>query len=171
MTVDRSIKAFEFYAQARDKFDYFVVGAAGALCAYVAQNLKVGELGATPGTLELAALLVLIGSVVAGFRRMELAVQLLAFNHLTLHHSEIAGELAKGAQQYQRMISDSGEVLGSAEAMQRAVTHSNLAKKVQEQSSGARIPAERWYKWRNRLLLIGFLMLVASRVWAPYYVT
>src|SRR6185295_4972190 len=121
MADNRSIKAFEFYAQARDKFDYFVVGAAGALCAYVAQNLMVGELGATPGTLELAALLVMVGSVVAGFRRMELAVQLLAFNHLTLHHSEISGELAKGAQRYQQMVSNSGEVLGRVEAMQRAV--------------------------------------------------
>jgi hypothetical protein len=165
---ERSIGANERYAQSRERFDYFVTGAAGALCAYTAQNLEPVRLGANPPTLEVVALLAMVGAVVAGVRQMEVLVQVLVGNHMNLHHLEIAGKLASGSKQHAHMINSQGELLSSAEAAHQPADHRAQAKRALDLSEPFRVRAHSMYRWRNRLLLGGFLLLVAARVWAPY---
>ena len=41
---DRSVIAYEHYREASQRFEYFVLGISGALCAYITQNLKPEKL-------------------------------------------------------------------------------------------------------------------------------
>ena len=148
---DDIAKTHEDYLRIVDKFDYFVVGAAGALCAYVAQHYEPAKLGANPSTLELAALLILVGSVIAGFKRLEQVTILAGIRAQAAFFSGIA----KGALPPQVGI--------TPDVAERAV------KSGQDKTQLAGLRAAFWYDWRNRLLLLGFLALVAARVWSPYY--
>ena len=90
MSDDRSKMLYQAWQQASEKFDYFVVGAAGALVAYVGQHVQPTRLALNAGTLELAALALLLGAVVAGLKRIETSVTLLRMNSQLLHtHTDI----------------------------------------------------------------------------------
>jgi hypothetical protein len=90
---ERSLLAYDNWKTAQEKFDYFILGVIGALCAYVSQNIKLVPLGLNSSTFELAALLVLVGSGVAGFLRLQVSVQLYSLNHHRLYLGERKGQL------------------------------------------------------------------------------
>ncbi|MEZ5706341.1 MAG: hypothetical protein R3E56_14345 [Burkholderiaceae bacterium] len=43
MPTERSDKVYETYRQAVEKFDYFILGVTGALCAYISQVYKLAQ--------------------------------------------------------------------------------------------------------------------------------
>lgn len=165
---DRSIKAYEMYRRASEKFDYFVATAGGALCAYMAQGLRIGPLGVNPATLELAALMLVLGSVISGVRRIELTVDAASGNHLSLHYMELGRNLAHGAKQWSSLMGEDGEVIDQQTATVRAKQHFERATAIDAKLDEVRNAAGRWYKARNWLLLGGFVALVGSRIWSAY---
>jgi hypothetical protein len=71
MSTERSDALFKSWRESTEKFDYFMLGVLGALCAYVAQGYKPARIGINSGTAELIALLLLVLAAVLGFRRIE----------------------------------------------------------------------------------------------------
>lgn len=47
---DRSILAYEHYREATQRFEYFILGVSGALCAYIGQHLSPQKIGLTAYT-------------------------------------------------------------------------------------------------------------------------
>lgn len=170
MSEDRSLKVHDHHQRGRERFDYFVVGAAGALCAFMAQKLDMQRLGFTPGTLELAALLTMIGSVVAGFKRIEAGNATTALNAQYLHQLEMAAGIRTALSKSKgQIITDVGEIFDPPQALKRAAAHDKEAKESYLLMVKKHDVAVVWYRLRNRLLLAGVLMLIAARVWTPYY--
>jgi hypothetical protein len=163
----RSVAVYQHYVEASQKFDYFVAGLTGALCAYIAQSWKpqkMTHLG--PDSLEFVALLLLFAAAVAGFKRIEWVITMLRINTNWLDASEKRGAMADAIQESGGRLmlnKESGEVLSLFDAMQHYRELSSVTPDIQKKLGHAKTKAERWYRWRNRLLFIGFSVLVASR--------
>jgi hypothetical protein len=72
MSIERSDKLFGAARDSAIKFDSFMLGVIGAMCAFIGQPFHPVKPGWNPSTCELGALLTLLTSSVAGFRRIEL---------------------------------------------------------------------------------------------------
>ncbi len=167
MTIERSDKVYESWRQASEKFDYFVLGLTGALCAYISQQYVPSKLSINPGTLELLALLILVFAAIVGFFRIEKTMVLSRLNHQYLRAKEERGSLMSA---------------GPGTLMNHATGDVFTPDKVQEliQEKSIQIPimhshieqvgdtAQRAYHVRNWSILIGFLMLLVAKVWSAY---
>jgi hypothetical protein len=168
----RSLIADQRHHEAAQKFDYFIAGLTGALCAYIVQNWKpekTAHLG--PDVLETVALLVLFAAAVAGFKRIEWGIVVLRINGSWLEALERRGALADALQksQGQLMFNESGDCLSPVDAMQSYKAASEIAPEIQKKLDHAASQAERWYKTRNRLLATGFLVLTTARFLALFW--
>lgn len=98
---DRSVVTYEHYRDAAQRFEYFILGISGALCAYIGQHLTPQKLGLTPYGLELFSLLLLVGSVFVSFKRMEKVIACHGLNHRLLSLYEHVGnwsQISKGSR-------------------------------------------------------------------------
>ncbi len=165
----RSLIAFEHYREASQKFDYFMTGLSSALCAFIGQTLHPEKISFSPSTLELISLLLLVSSVVAGFKRIESMVQSYKTNHQLLDIRERIGQVTfKSTAQTTMIDKNSGDVMTPAQAKE-IISILRTQVPIFENS------LEKWaskscvfYKARNWLLLSGFLSLIVARVWLAY---
>lgn len=61
-----------------------------------------------------------------------------------------------------------GRMVSATEAMQPASEVAAILSSVDRAVHDWGRAAERWYLWRNRSLLLGFVLLITSRVMAAY---
>jgi hypothetical protein len=167
MSESRSVIAYQRHLEASQKFDYFITGLTGALCAYIAQSWKpqkITPLG--PEALELAALLLLFAAAVAGFKRIEWTVVTLRANTEWLHASERRGAMAGAVHESEgrhMFNAESGDFFSPFDALQDYKALSELTPEIRKKLDHASTQAGRWYKCRNRLLFVGFSVLVSAR--------
>ena len=168
MPTERSDKVYENWRQAVEKFDYFILGVTGALCAYISQVYKPSQIDLNPGTLELLALLLLVASAVTGFRRIESTIQVTLLNHRYLRAQEERGVLVSKANGGRLLNTSTGESLSPEMVAQQIqlATESITALRIQLESAGN--AAKSSYSTRNGLLFFGFSALVAAKVWSAY---
>jgi hypothetical protein len=168
---ERSLIEFGYYREGLQRFEYFVLGVTLALCAYVGQTLRPEKLALCSSyTVEVASLLLLVLSAIAGFKRIESLVQLSRLNAQALDAKEKRGEIIKAIPNAQGLIVN--EVSGEALTIQAATNWKDqlkakidrLAKLLQKE----RTKASWLYTARNILLLIGFCGLVLSKILVPY---
>jgi hypothetical protein len=169
MADERSIIAYDVYQKAAQQFDYAVTGATGAMCTYILQAFKPKRVDFSPYTLELLALLVLIASVILGFKLIQSKVTLLKINTEWLRVNEQLGTLVGNFSQFPGVNLCSGEIM-TPESASREIPL------LQEKSKAARTALDHrgdvcslLYKWRDRCLVSGFLLLVLARLSAPYW--
>lgn len=167
MSTERSDKLYEASRDAQIKFDYFVLGVVGALCAFIGQSFHPSRLGWNPSTVELISLLMFVGAAVAGFRRIESVNSLMRINSQYLRMQEERGSLVPtvGATAINH---STGEIYSSAEIAAKIAALGDIIPKAREDMERVGQTTLRTYKWRNWLLLVGFLALLASRVWSAY---
>ncbi|HEV7473793.1 MAG TPA: hypothetical protein VGN90_07080 [Pyrinomonadaceae bacterium] len=165
---ERSIVAFEHYRDASQRFEYFILGVSGALCAYIGQHLTPHKIGLTPYTLELLSLLLLVGSVFVGFKRIEKIIVCHVLNHRLLYLNEERGQLVTNFKGQPLVNASSGESF-SAKATARRISelHESIPA-LQEQFDRAAVKGNTYYKVRNWLLAAGFLGLLISKILIPY---
>jgi len=167
MPTERSDKVYETWRQAVEKFDYFILGITGALCAYISQVYKPAQIGLNPGTLELLALLLLVASAVAGFRRVESTIHVTSLNHRYLRAQEERGVLVSKSGGH--LINEStGDILSPDMVAHQIQVATEAIPRLRTQLESARNAAERSYGIRNGLLFVGFSALVAAKVWSAY---
>ena len=168
---DRSLIEFGYYREGLQRFEYFIVGVSLALCAYVGQTLHSEKLRLLSAyTIEVVSLALLIFSAAVGLKRIESLVQLSRLNGQLLDANEKRGEVVKAIPNAQGLIVN--EVSGEALTVQAAAKWTReLTEKIKslpKLMEKERTKAADLYRWRNRLLLIGFCGLVLSKVLAPY---
>lgn len=158
------------WREAAQRFDYFVNGVAIALVAYVGQNFSTAPRALfSAATFELLALGLLLAAVIAGLKRLEGIVVHIGLNYGQLTAEEMVNLLAKGIQSGGIAIDpDTNNPVPIAKVekdrddwVKRAKT---AAKKMQELGQRSII----LYNTRNWLLLVGFVMLIGSRVYGAY---
>lgn len=167
MSEKASVIAYQKHQEAAQKFDYFITGLTGALCAYIVKDWKpekIDHFG--PEVLQVAALLILFASAIAGFKRLEWVNISLGKNHEWLDASESRGALAEALQGGGGRIgvNAAGDIVSSDSLLPRYNALTNLTPAIKAQLDKAADKAGQWYKWRNRLLFVGFALLLASRV-------
>jgi len=166
---DNNSKIFDSWREASQKFDYFVTGLIGALVAFIGQSFNPVPVGLNPGTLELVALLILIVSFWAGFKRIESNTENL---RLTFERNRLEDQLID-----LRTVTESGNVAYGMHTGQPLsdIERDKLIDSMQTQYNtkdqylkAFSDRAHRFYHWRNYLLILGLLLLVAARVLKAY---
>lgn len=159
------------YYQGLQRFEYFIVGASLALCAYVGYTLHPEKLTFLSGyTIEVVSFVLLILSAGVGLKRIESLVQISRLNGQLLDAVEKRGAIMSSKPDSEGLIvvKNPGRLLTS-EAAANCVRELNdnipvLHHMIETETTRA----EKLYKWRNRLLLIGFCGLALSKVLTPY---
>jgi len=167
MTTERSDKLYEASRDAHAKFDYFILGAVGALCAFIGQTFHPARLGLNPSTGELLSLLLFCSAAIAGFRRIESVNSLTRINANYLRMQEERGTLASTLGS-PVLNHSTGDVYSPEQVEFRIEALGESIAKVSADLKNVGQTALRMYNSRNWLLLAGFLVLLASRVWSAY---
>jgi disulfide bond formation protein DsbB len=168
MTTERSDKVYENWRQAAERFDYFVLGVTGALCAYLSQSYKPVKLGCNPSSLELVTLLLFVLAAIAGFRRIEQVIYANLLNHILLWRNEQRGDLVTKAVGEPLVNKASGEILAPHHIAARVAELSKDMPALQANIEKVGRSSQSWYKLRNWLILLGFVVLVYAKVWSAY---
>jgi hypothetical protein len=169
MTTERSDKLYTTWRDSTEKFDYFILGVTGALCAFISQTYKPVKIGVNAGTLEVIALLILVFAVIAGFRRLEKTLLITAINHQELHANEARGGMVANLKPAQNILNQAtGQIYSPEAAATRIAALTKSIEQLQQQVAPVERAAERHYHVRNYLTLIGFLLVVAAKVWSAY---
>ena len=168
MTTERSDKVYDNWRQGAEKFDYFVLGLTGALCAYISQTYTPEKLGLNPGTLELLSLALLVFAAIAGFKRVETIIEITRLNHWSLRANEERGALISKSRSQPLLNESTGDILSPQMVQQHvnALTHSIAS--FDPQIKNAQSSALLWYRIRNLLILVGFAVLVSAKVLSAY---
>lgn len=169
MVEKKAWELHEDWRRSKERFEYFVVGGTGALCAFIAQTYKAERLALNPATLELVALLTLVGSVFSGFRCLEWMNVMagLAYESHFAHEEAMTIRAAVAASK-DGHVHDIRESITSEEAMRRAVSLIGEGKRFDERAAAIGRKVSFWYRLRNRLLLTGLILLIGARAWRPY---
>lgn len=169
MATDRSDKLHADLRASTEKFDYFVLGALGALCAFIGQGFKPSKLGWNPTSLELIALLALVCAVIFGFRRIEQIMLVTSLNQRELHANEARGGMVTKMQEGRTLINEAtGHIFNPEQAVKRVAEFTEVIKNTRPALEAAKTAAYKHYKRRNMLALLGFLLLLVARVWSAY---
>ena len=159
------------YYQGLQRFEYFIVGASLALCAYVGYTLHPEKLTFLSAyTMEVVSLALLILSAGVGLKRIESLVQISRLNGQLLDAIENRGAVmaAKPNPEGLIVVKYPGRLLTIEAAANWVRELNDKIKVLHHMIEKETTKAESVYKWRNRLLLIGFCGLVLSKVLTPY---
>jgi hypothetical protein len=167
MSEKRSLIAFEHYREGEQRFEYFIAGVSTALCAYVGQTLQPQKFGFNPYTLEVLSVGLVVVSIVLSFKRIESGIFLSYLNHNLLHMGEVRGTLASsGGQPFVNELSGDAFTPARIRKQLEHIEQSIPAREKQIECVQAKIL--KLYRWRNWLLLCGFVGLFVSKILAPY---
>jgi hypothetical protein len=170
----RSLIEFANYREGLQRLEYFIVGVTLALCAYAGHTLHPGKLTLLSAyTIEIVSLALLILSAGVGLKRIESLVRLSHWNGLLLDAMEKRGALmaAKPNSEGWVVIKYPGRLVTTEEATNWVRELNERINVLHHMIEKETTRAESLYKWRNRLLLVGFCGLVLSKVLTPYLQT
>lgn len=105
-------------------------------------------------------------AAVAGFKRIEWTIVTLRINTEWLHALEKRGALAGAIHESEgrtMLNAQSGDFFSPSDALRDYEALSEITPDIREKLDHASTQGDRWYKWRNRLLFIGFSALVVAR--------
>lgn len=159
------------YYQGLQRFEYFIVGVSLALCAYAGYTLhpeKPTFLSAY--TIEVFSLALLLLSAGVGLKRIESLVQTSGLNGQLFDAIEKRGALmaAKPDSEGLIVVKYPGRLLTVEAAANWVRELNDKIRVLHHMIETETIRGARLYKWRNRLLLIGFCGLVLLKVLTPY---
>jgi hypothetical protein len=168
---NRSLLEFGYYREGLQRFEYFIVGISVALCAYVGLTLHPEKLTFLSAyTIEVVSLALLILSAGVGLKRIESLVQVSRLNGQLLDAIEKRGAIMTAKPNFEGLIvvKYPGRLLTSEAAANWVRGLNDKIQVLHHMIEKETTRAESLYKWRNRLLLIGFCGLVLSKVLTPY---
>ena len=170
MSTQRSLLAYEHAREAAQRLEYFILGISTALCAYIGQNLPPQKLGLSPYTVEVASLVLLITSVIVGFKLIETVIMCHRINQAMLHLGEERGELVSNFSGKPLVNKESGSMQSVEQVQQRIakLNGNNIPITKQEFKTKSAVVL-RYYKLRTWLLALGFIGLFISKIITPYF--
>ena len=168
---ERSVLAYQTWANAQEKFDYFILGVIGALCAYLSQNISPAPLTFNAGTLEIISLVVFIASAIVAFLRLEAAITLYSLGHQRLSLLEKKGQLVGNFEGGSMINKQTGQVFTAKKVTIEVTAINKALPELDKAIESLKQKTVALYNARNYLLLTGFLILVGAKLWAAYEIT
>jgi hypothetical protein len=160
---------FDKQHEATVKYDYFVSGVSGAIFAYIAEHYTPQKLAFDFFLLEPLALLALALSMYFGLKRLETHRNFTALNHLLTDCEEKAIQVGKVLENPTEGLKDlSGRKLSPEEIENERQQHAARARGYAKQVPALVKLARRYYKLRDRFLILGFAAILLSKVLQPY---
>lgn len=159
------------YYQGLQRFEYFIVGVSLTLCAYVGYTLHAEKLTFLSAyTIQIIALALIILSAGMGLKRVESLIQTTRLNGQLLDAIEKRGAVMATKPDAEGLIvvKYPGRLLTSEAAANWVRELNEKIRALHHMIETETTKAERIYKYRNGLLLIGFCGLVLSKILTPY---
>lgn len=147
------------------KFEYFLLAITLALLAYEGKTLAPEKLGLNAYTIQVSALLLLVMSVIAGFRHIECMIATSAVNHDVLTAQIKRSRLVKGDFMYE---SFTGKELTADERETASFQLRGVEDRLTKGLNDWIIKSYRWNRIRMSLLIVGFVLLISAKVLEPY---
>ena len=172
MPDSRSIEVFKGIREAQQKLDYFLLGLSSALFAYVAGQYQPMPLSLSQNTTELAAILCLFVSIIAGFKRLDFNISIMKLNFQKLDMSERKGEYVKAFSMEGNILNtNTGNLLDRNEAAYTIEMISKRLPKVKANLKSYSMFSSIAFSIRNIFLILGFVALGASKLIGVYAAT
>ena len=168
MNESKILAVYGHLQEAEQKLDYFIVGVAGALCAFIAQSYRPEQLGLNPSTLEVVSVFSLLLSCVLGFRRIELSIIIGRINALMLESDDKLSALVSNFNGASLLNKSTGEVYTPETTLMLIEKYGKDKKSLLASLNMIQKKSQRAYRARNWLLPIGLLFLLSSRISVPY---
>lgn len=164
---ERSLAAVQQVQSAQQRFDYFMTGLTGALCAYITQAFTPERLALSPNTMELASFFVLVVAFLTGLKRIGAWTQAIRFTALMYAAQDRRGQLA--SLPGSTAVNDSTGLFYTPEEVRTLMEKEDVViLKSKEEFGLAAKRSARWSYARDAFLALGFMMLVGAKVWAAY---
>jgi hypothetical protein len=151
--------------EAAQRFEYFLLGISVALCAFIGQTLTPERLGYNAYTLQVASLVALIGSVVAGFKRVEVMIATSGLNHEIVARQVHRNRLLKGEPMFDERT---GVAPNDFQRNYTASEINTVLQNLQKLLAATMARESRWFWWQKNLLATGFVGLLAAKIFQPY---
>lgn len=153
MGTERSDQIYQNWLESSMRFDYFVAGVAFAVSGYVVGTLEVAEISVSAESLTALAAIVLLGSGVAGLKRIATVVTVLRVMHRLTYSQESQGALAGVANSGRTALNKAtGETITSEGAMRKAMFYRMGEEIASENLDRITARAGGWYRARNWFL-------------------
>lgn len=165
--------AYNLWQESAQKLDYFLIGLSSAVFAYEAQYWSPAILGCNPPTIELIGILFVLASLVFGVLRVEAFMFLFGRSHKHLLIEAINNRNVSALAQYdlfEEVVDRSGEIIAKDHIQEQAKTSQDAIGKSKAKQEILIRRAEIYYRCRNWLLLLGFMIILLSKVLSPYWI-
>ncbi len=162
----RSDSAFWTWSESAEKFDYYLCGLIAAVAAFTLRDLgSLSHFWSPPGV-EMVSVLLLLSGVALGLKRIEATIEIKLLQHRRLYCEETRGKLGDPRLPALGYNAATGDML-SAEAREAEWKRASIELELLRGKLDARLNrAGLFYRWRNRVFLIGVLGLVIAKIWA-----
>lgn len=168
MSDDKAVKAWEYWRESAEKLDYFLLGVAAALTAYIGQHPPAGPFGVNAAALEVSSVVLFALSSVAGVDRLRATVVGLAAQQVMLDASGSSGQLrtllttGRGTTM---IDTRTGRTYSAAQAVAKIEHEDKRHAAAQKEWERWKRRGERAYKARDWLLIAGVLAYAAAKAW------
>lgn len=165
----KSDQVFHNLKSSEQKFEYFMLGVSVALFAYIGEKYIPQKISFSQNTFELLALIFLVISIFAGFKRIEKNITSQTINFNKLHAGEKLSSLKKAMVVNQPQIGEDGQIFNPQKAMVEIKHIEEVAMpKYIALTSEINKKAIWLYKTRNWGLVISFILLIVSKIVGAY---
>jgi hypothetical protein len=169
---EQSSEVFEMHQKGSQKLDYFLCSIAGALFAYITQTYSPQKLDNIFSILQTAALLILSVSFYAGIRRIQYANAMFRYNHDMLCANQDVVKLDALLNLPEKHSSFRNQSTGQTESRlqieQKRLSRIEDAGAAEQLMAKARKKLARHGQSQLRLLFLGFLAILVSKILQPY---
>lgn len=160
---------WEKWHSSSEKLDYYIIGIAVALFAYLSQSYVPQKLGLSPSIVDILALLFLLISIFAGLFCLKTAIFLTRTNYEQLEAKEKLNTLRSIPKEPGSALYDeSGEDIP---VEKRGFWIKTLNENVERQGKALDVYGSRlsWcYKIRNIALFLAFVLILLSKIARAY---
>jgi hypothetical protein len=164
----RGPKAYDYYKDLAQRAEYLLVGIIAASIAFFWKAEEPAKLGLNPATLHLAGLIFLLVAMMVALSRLHQQPFVFAKMAEDLDLADERVQLVQSAAQGQSVVGSYG-VLHPQDQVERIQELDQNRIAVQAAMEKVNERCKRLYKIRNRLLVFGYGLLLAERIWIPYY--
>lgn len=169
MAEAKTMEVFKGIRDAQQKLDYFLLGLATALFAYIGGKYEPQAISLSENTFELAAIVLIFVSILFGFIRINNHITIMQLNHQTLEMSDTRGTIVEAYSVHGRVLTkDMGKVTSPQEAsiILDVIDKNHLKAKSDMDKMVSRSVV--YYNLRNWFLVLGFCALVSSKLYGVY---
>ena len=164
----KASQVYEYYKDLAQRAEYLLVGVIAASVAFFWKAHAPTKLGINPGTIHLMGLIFLLSAMIIALSRLHKQPGVFAFMAEDHTLADERDQLVKSASQGQSVVGSYG-VLHPPDQLKRIEQLDRERAAVRAAMDKLNDDCNRLYTIRNRLLVIGYGLMLAERIWTPYF--